>query len=113
MARHGAGLAADALAQVDEHAVALAGIAFSTGWLLVDAGAGNAGERYQGGARAEAGQLAEKGAANGVHGASGGLGGAGSSAHSRGKSDTGRLPATKVYGLDVGQEIAGKPLILT
>src|SRR5690554_8150338 len=73
MARHGAGLAADALAQVDKHAVALGGVAFSAGRLAVDAGAGNARERNQGGTRAEAGQLAEKGAAKVVHGASGGL----------------------------------------
>jgi hypothetical protein len=65
------------LAQVDEHAVALGGVAFSAGRLAVDAGAGNARKRYQGGTRAKAGQLAEKGAAKVVHGASGGLGVAG------------------------------------
>src|SRR5690554_5635667 len=73
MARYGTGLAADALAQVDQHTVALGGVTFATGWLLIDARTGNAGKRHQRSTRADTRQLAEKGASNGVHGVSGRL----------------------------------------
>ncbi|WP_444676874.1 hypothetical protein [Halomonas sp. E19] len=93
------------MAQVDEHAVALGGVAFSAGRLAVDAGAGNARKRYQGGTRAEASELAEKerrrwSMAPPVAWVSRGI------APRRDKRVTPEsLPATKVEGLDMHQDM--------